>query len=198
MEVVDCNGKTDEEVVKLVLSDKAYFSCVIIRYEDKLSRYVRRLARLSDEDVQDILQDIFIKVYVNLNSFDTDLSFSSWIYRIAHNVVISSYRKKDVRPEGHMIDVDDDVLQDIAETMYVEKEIDAQYLRKHLMEALEIIPEKYREILILRYFEEKEYQEISDILEKPMGSVATLINRAKVQLKEAFISLGYSRNDYGG
>ena len=60
-----------------------------------------RLGIRNAEDREDTLQDIFIKIYKNLNGFDTNLSFSSWVYRIAHNEAISAYRKKNVRPEGH-------------------------------------------------------------------------------------------------
>lgn len=191
-----CEGKTDEEMVALVFENKAYFSCLITRYEGKLARYVRRIAKLSDDDVEDVLQEIFIKVYMNLHGFDADLSFSSWVYRIAHNTVISLHRKQSVRPEGHIVDLDDDILLNIVDGTDIEKEADVQYLRKHLMQAMENIPQKYKEVLVLRFFEQKEYQEISDILQKPSGSVATLINRAKERLRKEFINLGYSHHDY--
>lgn len=193
----DCTGKTDEALVALALEDKAYFACIISRYQEKLGRYVRRLSRFSDDDVDDVLQEVFIKVYTNLNNFDADLSFSSWIYRIAHNTVVSLHRKHMVRPEGHMVDIDDDILHSIVDAGEdVEKENDTQYLRKHLLQAMDQMPQKYKDILVLRFFEEKEYREISDILQKPAGSVATLINRAKTQLKKEFIKLGYSPHDY--
>jgi RNA polymerase sigma-70 factor (ECF subfamily) len=193
---VDCGERADEELVGLVLQEKAYFSCLIVRYEERLRRYVRRITNISEDDIDDVLQDIFIKIYTNLEGFDRNLSFSSWVYRIAHNAVISGHRKRSVRPEGHMADVDDDVLLNIVGDGDVEHDIDTQYLRQHLLSAMDEISPKYKDVLVLRFFEEKEYQEISDILQKPPGSVATLINRAKTQLREAFIKQGYSRHDY--
>ncbi|MCK5096352.1 MAG: RNA polymerase sigma factor [Candidatus Pacebacteria bacterium] len=193
---MNCEKMTDEELVELVFENKAYFSCIVFRYEKKLKRYIRRITNLSEEDIDDVLQEIFIKVYTNLHGFDTDLTFSSWIYRIAYNTAISIHRKREARPEGHMIDAPDEVLINIVGETDVEKEVDVQYLRKHLLEAMESISQKYKDVLVLRFFEEKEYQEISDILQKPPGSVATLINRAKKQLKKEFIRQGYSQYDY--
>ncbi len=194
--IIDCKEKTDEELIGLVVEDAAYFSCIIERYEKKLKRYVRRITRLSDDDVEDVLQEVFIKVYTNVHGFDAELSFSSWIYRITHNTVISMHRKLQSRPEGHIVDMEDDVLFNIVGAGDIEGETNIQYLREHLMQAMDSIPQKYKDIIILRFFEEKDYREISDILQKPMGSVATLINRAKSRLKKEFISLGYSKQDY--
>lgn len=193
---VDCTDRSDEELVTLCISNKEHLSCVIERYERPLARYIRRLTALSPDDVTDILQEIFIKVYINLNSFDTNLKFSSWIYRIAHNVVISHHRKLSARPEGNLIDVDDTVLASIAAETNLVAESDTRILKKHLNEALSRLPLKYREVLILRFFDERDYEEMSDILKKPIGTIATLLNRAKKKLREAFISLGYS-SEYG-
>ncbi len=176
---------TDEEIVSMALRDKAFFGHIVFRYEDKLSRYVLRLGVRNAEDRQDVLQDIFIKIYKNLNGFDTSLSFSSWVYRIAHNEAISAYRKKNVRPEGHLIDEGDEWVAresgalDTAEELF-DQDINAQELQK----GMTLLDDKYRSVLILRFFEHKEYEEISDILKIPTGSVGTLIHRGKSQLKK--------------
>ena len=175
---------SDEEMVSMALHDKAFFAHIVLRYEDKLSAYIRRLGVRNAEDNQDVLQDIFIKVYKNLNGFDTTLTFSSWVYRIAHNEAISAYRKKNVRPEGHLIDEGDKRLvmemtkEDGAETQFDES-LNAEVIYR----VLEKIDLKYKNVLMLRYFEHKEYEEISDILKIPIGSVGTLLHRGKKQLK---------------
>jgi RNA polymerase sigma-70 factor (ECF subfamily) len=129
------------------------------------------------------LQEIFIKAYRNLNSFDTSLSFSSWIYRIAHNEAISFYRKKNVRPEGHLVGDGDEVLSFISSSLdTADVKFDQGINAEEVNKALGLIDEKYREPLILRFFEHKEYDEISDILQIPIGSVGTLIHRGKKQL----------------
>jgi RNA polymerase sigma-70 factor, ECF subfamily len=173
----------DEVLVTNTLKDKEQFGVLIERYEVKLRRYIRRLGVRNDEDQLDVLQDIFVKVYRNLNAFDTSLSFSSWIYRIAHNEAISWYRKQKVRPEGHLLSDGEEVLplihsaEEGAEVLF-DQAINAGVVNQAMAE----LPDRYREVLILRYFEHKEYDEISDILRIPIGSVGTLLHRGKQRL----------------
>ena len=178
--------KTDEELVALSLQNRDFFAYIVDRYENKLFRYIRRITNLREDDLYDILQDIFIKVYQNLNDYDSSLSFSSWIYRIAHNQVIDTYRKNKARPQGNYVEVDDSVLENFINDFDFINDIDLNYLKKGIDKTLNNLDNKYKEILILRFFEEKDYKEISDILKKPMGTVATLLNRAKKQFKENY------------
>jgi len=181
----DPQSMSDEEIVSMALRDKAFFAHIVLRYEDKLSRYIMRLGIRNAEDREDTLQDIFIKIYKNLNGFDTSLSFSSWVYRIAHNEAISAYRKKNVRPEGHLIDAGDErVARELALADGAEKEFDVKVNAQEVYKALACVDAKYRDVLILRFFEHKEYEDISDILKIPTGSVGTLLYRGKKQLKE--------------
>lgn len=181
----DPENMSDEEIVSMALREKAFFAHIVFRYEDKLARYIMRLGIRNAEDREDTLQDIFIKIYKNLNDFDTSLSFSSWVYRIAHNEAISAYRKKNVRPEGHLIDAGDErVARELTAEEGAEKMFDEQVNAEEVERALSCLDEKYRSALILRYFEHKEYEEISDILKIPTGSVGTLIHRGKKQLKD--------------
>lgn len=177
---------SDEDLVKLTLAEQDNFSYLIRRYEAKLNRYIRRIAGLNKEDIEDILQDVFIKTYQNINSFDKDLKFSSWIYRIAHNEVIDNYRKKQARPQETTFDTEN-ILNNIVSEFNISKDIDHKYLQANVNQVLNSLDLKYKEVLVLKYLEEKDYKEISDILEKPMGTVATLINRAKKQFQEELI-----------
>ena len=125
-------------------------------------------------------------MYKNLNSFDQSLSFSSWIYRIAHNEAVSWYRRRKARPEGYLVAdseavlalVSDDDLDRPEERF--DRDIDAALLAREL----EKLDDKYRDILLLRYFEHLEYEQISDVLKIPVGTVGTLVHRAKKQLKK--------------
>lgn len=178
------HNQKDEDIVLRTLEEPNSFGHIIERYEAKLRRYISRLGVKNPEDVADVLQEIFIKAYINLNSFDTSLSFSSWIYRIAHNEAVSWYRKKNVRPEGHLIFEGDEVLSLLSSKQEgVELQFDHQINAAELNKALNKIEPKYTRVLLLRYFEEKEYSEISDILRIPVGSVGTLIARGKKQLQ---------------
>lgn len=179
------SSMSDEDAVALALREKAFFGHIVLRYEDKLSRYIRRLGILNEDDRKDVLQNIFIKVYKNLNDFDQSLSFSSWIYRIAHNEAISWYRKAHVRPEGHLVSESDDILALISsEEENAEMSFDAHINAEEVNRALSALDVKYKDVLILRFFEHKEYEEISDILKIPPGTVGTLIHRGKQELKK--------------
>ncbi|MBT6690999.1 RNA polymerase sigma factor [Candidatus Parcubacteria bacterium] len=179
----NCKGKTDEELVSLALGEADYFLCLMKRYEAKLLRYINRIANIRQEDAEDVLQDSFIKVYENLNNFDDKLKFSSWIYRIVHNQVISNFRKLKARPQ--QIDWDsENILNNLIADFNISREIDREYLSQKVAQVLEELDDKYQEVLILKYLEDKNYQEISDILKKPMGTIATLLSRAKQQFKK--------------
>lgn len=173
----------DEVVVTLTLSDPDQYGILMERYEAKLKRYITRLGVRNPDDQLDVLQEIFIKAYRNLNGFDTGMSFSSWMYRIAHNEAISWYRKRHVRPEGHLIADSNEILEFLgSKEEGIEISHDQLLNAEELQRALAAIDEKYREPLILRFFEHKEYDEISDILQIPIGSVGTLLHRGKKQL----------------
>jgi RNA polymerase sigma-70 factor, ECF subfamily len=177
---------SDEEIVKNTLVDPNQYGLLMERYEQKLKRYIIRLGIRIPDDQLDVLQEIFIKAYRNLNGFDTSLSFSSWIYRIAHNEAISFYRKKNVRPEGHLVGDGEEILEFLASGQEgPEVKFDKAINAEEVVRALALIDEKYREPIILRFFEHKEYDEISDILEIPIGSVGTLLHRGKKQLASA-------------
>jgi len=174
---------TDVEIVQQALSDKERFGVLMDRYEAPLRRYIARLGIRNADDQLDVLQDVFLKVYRNLNGFDQTLKFSSWIYRIAHNEAISAFRKKNVRPEGHLVADSEEILSFVSSSMEAaDEKFDKTINAEQVNQALLKLDEKYREVLLLRFFEHKEYDEISDILQIPTGSVGTLIHRGKKQL----------------
>jgi RNA polymerase sigma-70 factor, ECF subfamily len=177
-----CKDKIDGELVELSLKDKEYFLCIIKKYHDKLFRYIRRISGVSHEDIEDVLQDVFIKVYIHLYSYDNKQSFSSWIYRIARNETISAFRKKKARPQVKYLESEE--FERIAGIIDLEKEKDQMFLKEHIEKSLNKLDTKYRDVLVLKYLEDKDYKEIADILHKPMGTVATLLNRAKKKFKK--------------
>lgn len=180
----DYSKKSDEELVKLALNNSDVFSVIVNRYKDKLFLYIRRISNLSKEETEDILQDIFIKTYVNLNAYNSDLKFSSWVYRIAHNQVISNYRKLKSRPEGYNFELDDYMINNLHSDSDLLKDIDNDINRKNILDTLNSMDKRYKEVLVLKFLEEKSYQEISDILKKPQGTVASMINKAKSKFRE--------------
>lgn len=182
----DCMEKTDNELVKLSLDNSDHFLCLIKRYESKLLHYIMRISKFRQEDASDILQDVFIKTYYNLNEFNSKFKFSSWIYRIAHNQTVSEIRKKVSRPSIPFEKEDIDRFEDAFDIV---KEIDNSFDREIIDKVLSQLDEKYREVLILRFLDEKDYVEISDILKKPVSTVGNLIARGKILFKEEYEKL---------
>jgi RNA polymerase sigma-70 factor, ECF subfamily len=168
--------KTDEEIVILVKTDKEIYAEIVERYQAKLLRYVQYLIRDSHK-AKDVVQETFIKAYINLNSFNVKQKFSSWIYRIAHNLAINEAKKyqKELKL-GDWIESDDH--------SKMHEDIERREVVKNLQECLEKLPLIYKEPITLYYLEEKSYEDISDILRMPAGTVAIRISRAKKLLKE--------------
>lgn len=177
-----CQGISDEELVVKTLADQNFYYCLVERYEKSLKRYIKRITNLRDEEVEDVLQDIFLKAYLNLNDFNRKLKFSSWLYRLTHNEVIDNYRKRKARKLDNTVALDD--WKELVDSFSHEEELDLKISTEQLREVLAKLDNRYREVLELKFLEEKDYNEISDILEKPLGTIASLINRAKKQFKK--------------
>ncbi len=173
----------DIELVEKTLKNADNFADIIQSYQLPLSRYIKRLGCRENDDINDLLQEIFIKVYINLNEYDSSLKFSSWIYRIAHNETISFFRKKSVRPSFVTTQEGQNLIENIADATDFVKSLNEKLNADILGKALLEIEQKYRDVLVLHFLEEKNYIEISDILKLPIGTVGTLINRGKKRLK---------------
>lgn len=167
---------SDEEIVEKIRTiDKNLFAVIIERYQKKLLHYAHSLIRDEDKAV-DIVQTSFIKAFINLNSFNIENKFSSWIYRIVHNEAINLLKKY----PGETPLLDDIAFKsdENIEENFIRTEIKTEITR-----CLKKIPIIYSEPLILYYLEDKSYEEISDILRIPMGTVAVRINRGKKIMK---------------
>jgi RNA polymerase sigma-70 factor (ECF subfamily) len=176
-----CQDWSDNEIVAKSLQDLNYFSCLYQRYEDELLRYIHRVSGADPDEAQDILQESFIKIWRNLNEFDPGMKLSSWIYRIVHNETVSHIRKKRSYGKDRTIDAElcRNILSDESEThSYSEEDI------SRALALLDNLQEKYKEVLILKFLESKSYEEISDILKIPLGTVAIRINRAKKAFRD--------------
>ncbi len=149
---------------------------------------MRRLLGRSAESTEDVLQDVFIKVYVNLNDFDWSRPFGPWIYRIARNEALSFLRKRKTEPplvtgeDARLIIerlTDGSDVQEISDRARTEEKVRAAILKLDL---------RYRDVLVLRLLEEKGYEEIADIMQVPLGTVATLVSRGTKRLRTALIA----------
>ena len=181
---------TDEEIAARVQNgDVDSFAILVDRYEKKITRYARKFL-YSPDDVKDIVQDVFVKVYVNIKSFDVKQRFSPWIYRIAHNEFVNALKKKKSEKISF---IDFDVLfpHPVASEA-ADAGVDRRDLRRLLDQSLEKIPAKYREPLVLYFFEEMSYREIADIMHLPASTVGIRLQRAKALLKK---TVEQSKND---
>ncbi len=186
--MLELEKKTDEEIVLLTLHESEdYFAVLISRYKDKLKRYISRISNIPAEDIDDLIQDIFLAVYEKLNCFNTSLTFSSWIYRIAHNRTINFWKKHKQALESINIDDNLYLVESVFNEDTVKKDILEKEEKEQILSSIEQLDMKYKEVLVLKFLEQKDYKEISDILQKPIGTVGTLINRAKRKLKEKLI-----------
>lgn len=173
----DIEKISDEGIVEKVRTeDRELYAELMRRYQQKLMRYIANLIKDKDKSA-DVVQSAFIKAFINLNGFDTSKKFSSWIYRIAHNQAINlidKHEKEIPFPEGFDLESEEDI----------EKDFEKNETREKIEKCLEDMPVLYSEPLSLYYMEEKSYEEISDILQIPMGTVATRISRAKLLMKK--------------
>lgn len=188
LQEIEKTEKTDHEIVILTLLDSSYFNEIVNRYEKPLARYIQRVGYFDSIEIEDLLQDTFLKVYKNLNAYNSDLKFSSWIYRITHNVTIDFIRKKSVRPEGNYTQVDEEFIGRLSSDFSTDEYTINNELAIEISKAIDTLHDKYRDPIILYFFENKSYEEISDVLKIPPNTVATRLNRAKSKLKELLIS----------
>ncbi|MFA5026094.1 MAG: RNA polymerase sigma factor [Candidatus Shapirobacteria bacterium] len=171
----------DEKIVQLIQrGDKEKFGEIIKRYQGKLFGYIKNLINQNNMEVEDVVEDALISAYENLNGFDTSKKFSSWIYRIAHNKAVDYFKKGRVKTEN--LEDKEEMLEigkKLIEEMEIEKENKARINR-----AVDDLELKYKEVIILYFFENKNYEEISDILHISVSGVGVLLYRAKEKLRK--------------
>ena len=180
----DARAQSDRQLVEATLRDKKAYATIVVRYKHDLARYVRRLLGRKFQATEDVLQDIFIKAYINLNDYDMSRAFSPWIYRIAHNEAISHLRKGNAEPPT----VAGEDAQLILDRIAGDDDPSARWMQRRtageIQRALDVLDRRYREVIVLRFLEDKSYDDIADILQLPLGTVATYIRRGLKLLKE--------------
>lgn len=178
---MDLSALTDEQLAEIAQSGtQLAFTELANRYWERLLRYARRLLSGSSE-AEDIVQEALLKVYINLRSFNPDRRFSPWMYRITHNVLMDHVksRKRDPLPF-----FDPDVLfpHPVAPDR-PDVDADISSIRRMLDAHLKILDARYREPLVLRYFQDLSYRDIADILRIPTGTVSVRIKRGLEKLR---------------
>jgi RNA polymerase sigma-70 factor (ECF subfamily) len=179
---------TDKDLVLETLEGKQLaFQLLVERHQGRLFGVVRNYTRNTAE-VEDIVQDSFLKAFKRLDSFQHQASFSTWLQRIAINTALDFIKRcgrSPIRPVEDPEVLAERVPQMLAPSARLESEEIAEMTHT----ALEELPEIFRGVIIMREFEERPYQEIADILEISIGTVESRLYRARARLKEALLRL---------
>ncbi len=178
---------TDEQLILEFqeTSDTEIFEAIVSRYKNPLFNFVFRF--LGDRDAtSDVVQETFIKVYRNKDSYKTFAKFSTWIYTIAGNLAKTELQR---RKRKNQISInswgEDEETMDLPDGGPLpDRLVDSGIKNKMIQEALLKLPEVYREMIILRDIQEMSYEEIAEMMDISIGTVKSRINRGRAQLQE--------------
>ncbi|MEK7631400.1 MAG: RNA polymerase sigma factor [Patescibacteria group bacterium] len=173
--------QTDEQLAAIAQKGNVQaFGKLVQRYESAMQRYARRFL-FSLTDVDDMVQDIFLKAFQNLQSFDTRRRFSPWLYRIAHNHFLNVIRKRSHEPLP-FFDPDALLPHPVAPDNPERDRQDVE-LQRAIATCLDKLSPVLRETVVLALIEELPHADISEILHIPIGTVDVRLSRAKVKLR---------------
>ncbi len=177
----------DEELVKRVKNgDIDAFEEIIAKYEKRVFGLIYNVIK-NENEIEDVAQEVFMKVYKNIDKFKGNSSLYTWIYRITANLCLDYIKKKkEVIYIDEKLQLDDGEVdfqipsnEKLQDELYEEKE-----LKEKLQKSIAKLPEKQQMMIILRDIKGFSYEEISEILEMKLGTVKSQINRARLKLKE--------------
>ena len=184
---------TDEElIIAFQKGDRDSFNFLCLRYKDKLKNFIYRFT--SDmTSAEDLAQDTLFKVYINKDSYKEIAKFSTWIYTIAGNLAKTELRKIKRRQTYSVSDLSTDdrkfVMRRPDEESFEDTE-DTEVSGKILEKSLTDLDDEFKNIIILRDIQEPSYDEISKILQIPLGTVKSRINRGRFKLKDILKNKG--------
>jgi RNA polymerase sigma-70 factor (ECF subfamily) len=173
--------------------DNAAFDEVVNRYKNKIYSYLYRMLG-NPADAEDLTQEVFVRLYTSLDSFRSQSSLNTWLFRIAGNLCIDYFRRSK-KHRAIAYSLDEPVSSETAETGESGHELpDSTYephrlfeqkeLSEHIQQALEQMPEKLRSVLLLHDIEGLPYEEIAQVIECPLGTVKSRLFNARLQLRQ--------------
>lgn len=155
------------------------FTKIVRKYQEKLYWHVRRLV-VNHDDANDVLQNIFIKVWSYLDNFREESNLYTWLYRIATNETLTFLEKEKRRASLSLSDHE----SGLANKLHSEKGFDANKLEWKLQQAIQSLPEKQRVVFLLRYYDEMPYEEMSKVLETSTGALKASYHHAVKKVEE--------------
>lgn len=169
-------------VAEALQGKEAAYQALMEKYRAALRRHIARLVH-NPSDLDDLVQETFIKAFTALSTYSTEYAFSTWLYKIATNHAIDYLRRQKLKT----LSLDDPIQakegtlpRELADTTYFpDRHIVEDQQRMLLQEALDALPEKYRRVIIMRHQQEKSYEEIAAALHLPLGTVKAHIFRAR-------------------
>ncbi|HYW34246.1 MAG TPA: sigma-70 family RNA polymerase sigma factor [Balneolaceae bacterium] len=180
------SSREDSKLVKKAIggSEKAYTE-LVNKYQRAIHYRILKMIK-KEEKVEDLVQEVFLKAFNNLQRYNHNYAFSTWLYRIATNHTIDYLRKKKL----NTLSIDEPVksqegemkIQLPDETAETDRNIIRSERQQMVRHAIEELPRKYREVIELRHMQEMSYQEIVEILDRPLGTVKAHIFRAREML----------------
>jgi RNA polymerase sigma-70 factor (ECF subfamily) len=173
-------------VARILEGDRDRFTELVRRYEKRLINYVYRITHRYEE-AHDLAQDIFVKVYLALDRYDSKYQFSTWLFRIAQNAAIDVLRKKTLSevPLARPTDDEPQKEREFADPgVSPYRALKNKQLAAAIDKAVEKLPPDYRELIQLRHFAELSYEEIATMKKLPLGTVKNKLFRARNLLKE--------------
>jgi RNA polymerase sigma-70 factor (ECF subfamily) len=175
--------KEDSALIQQALAgDQKAFQKLRLKYYMPIFKLINRMIR-NREEVEDLTQEAFIKAFTSLASFNEEYSFSTWLYKIATNNAIDQVRKRKLQTFSINKPIESDENDFSFELPDTDPEPDQELIaaqRKIMLdEAMNSLPAKYRQVILMRHVDEKEYQDIAKILKLPLGTVKAHIFRAR-------------------
>ena len=170
----------DEEILKLVATDiHAGFRLLLQEFQKPVYYHVRQMV-YNHDDADDITQDVFIKIFKNLDSFKGDSKLYTWIYRIATNEALNFIQKKARKNNVSFEDVSFELSKNMEADLYFDGDEAALLLEQ----AVAQLPEKQQLIFRMKYFEEMKYEEIAEILDTSIGGLKSNYHHAVKKLEK--------------
>lgn len=180
------NVPTDEQLIERFQNGDMYaFDLIVKRYKDQLINFVYHF--LGDRiDAEDVVQETFLRVYKNKHLYRNIAKFSTWIYTIAGNLAKTELRRRKRRRLMSISQMGFDSRDyDIAdEDPTPDKSVDGKMKEETIRNEIDQLPIRFKEVVVLRDIQEFSYEEISDILDIPIGTVKSRVNRGRSRLQK--------------